>query len=291
MTKLNLKLLTALLAVALVAGVTLFSCKKEETVKSQLKNELVLLNKSITLTPKPIDNSKGKLWDGIKKGLAIAGADVIGVGAGIYAGKEIVIIAGGASGGTGAIVAGTICGVIGGAGASIAAAAPMGGNNPNGNETINYSFTVDNSSHGYLHNKIVEQHYSINSLPLVDILNQANIQDAELVVALYESNEFQNFMENLLIAAEEYGRDFDIKKFMKKCGYISENLALVYDYLFQICSEIENEADILSVVQAYESFTTGNSLLSNDEKEILKSSLSITKYSPYYWASVINTDE
>lgn len=263
------------------------SCNKEkENVNKetdQLKKELILLNQSITLTP--IDDSKG-FWQAVGDALQVAGADIVGAGAGLAAGAKVAVVAGLATGGTGAIAVEVTCGVVAGAGASVAAGRAVASKG-NIDNAANYPFEIDIHSYGYLHNQIVEQTYSKNSFPLKDVLEQANIKNAEEVIKLYQSEPYQNFMQKLLTNTEEYRNDLEMTKFIQKCDDIPEKSAIVFDYFFQKFLQIKVEDDILMVAQAYEKFITCTNLLSQEEKEIIMLSLSIAKYSPFYWLSVI----
>jgi len=278
------------LILIIVATVFIFAgCKKEEKdsttnpKKVQLEQELILLNQSITLTQ--VDDSKGPFWDACKKGLKVAGADIVGAGAGLAAGAKIAGVVGLATGGAGAIAVEVGCGVVAGAGASIAAYGSSAGNGSDGNG-IKYPFEIDIYSCGYLHNQIVEQHYSEKPLPLIDILYKANVKDAEKVIKLYQSKQFQEFMKKLLEDTKKYATDFDMTKFIQKCNYFSENVALVLDCFFQKYFQIEDMIDILKVVETYETFIKQDKLLSKEEKEIIMVSLSVAKYSPFYWLSI-----
>ena len=117
----------------MLSVIILGSCDNKDGTKTDRKpveynstiSQLEQLNQSLINS---IDPQTRGFRDGLKRFFIVAGADIVGAGTGIWASKEIIAMTGASTGGTGAIVAGAVCGVIAGAGASCAVleATPLG---------------------------------------------------------------------------------------------------------------------------------------------------------------------
>ena len=160
------KILKSSILIAIL-GIVTWSCNKDQIAPSEIsvENNTELFrsfeNYNTNFLATHTNPNRG-FWSTLGYITQIAAADLIGAGAGVTAAAQLITYAGVATGGTGAIVAGGVAGIIGAGGASYAASGnpPSGGGSNytddvslNLNLPVNYSFY---NSCGSIHNSYLK---------------------------------------------------------------------------------------------------------------------------------------
>lgn len=232
-------------------------------------------------------------WKTLAGVVAVAGADVIGAGAGIYAGKEIAALAGAATGGTGAAVVAGVCGVLGAAGTSIAAGNQVFGliYNPNSNNSFNpveyyenlaIQYPVEFSEFnniGHNHNKKLFL-YSTTGL-----LYNNNNEIEQYLNSNSEWIEVTNKLEESILKYEsQYENDiYKLIDDLYNDSLISFKMKEVY-YLFFNAYQVDlQENDLINLINYYITSISSSNELSITEKRALISSFSVASESPFWW--------
>ena len=295
----NLKLLSALLAVALIAGVTLFSCKKEEKVRS-LTNELAALNNEIYSQIETKQPSKG-FWGKVGQICATVGADALGA----YEGGKLGGMIGGCIGGPhGALIGAGVGGVICGAGASYGAyvgcSKSISDPYPNGyisTLSSRYSnFNISGKKHNtYLDLLFKNDGYMDKQTVYSQIFSDMSSLDIAIYNQIFEevgpNSENASKMSTLI---NNYIRsDYNIDGFLRDHSEMFEmprNPEEIWDSFFAMFSTITNINDAYFGIEKYIDFIkeSGEEFLTNEQIEQFYCAFSVALHSTNYWSVLTN---
>lgn len=123
-----------------VLSVSCSSDRNYETLDSRIQSSEALEENSTIESLKRFNDSLFIVpqarwsWRNFTRALAVSGADIIGAAAGIAAHKELMLVVGGTTGGTGYAVAAAVAGTICGVGTSYKAYCDMENNTTSSNE-------------------------------------------------------------------------------------------------------------------------------------------------------------
>jgi hypothetical protein len=255
----------------------------ESNVDNQLQKQLLDFNNNL---PKNDNNQYRWGWGRI---LAVAGADLIGAGTGVWAVKEIGAAAGTFTGGTGTAIVYAGAGIICGGGASYTASQNvhrMG----TFSKTTNDEFNIDirfpeNYSFydiGNKHNESLNLCF-FGTTSTKDYLSQN--YTPEVINYMYNQPSWNTINEYVLNSANSYNQDFDYNKHLNKIysdKYISENMYLTYQKFMDAYTKAQTEEEIENIINFY-SESIANSKISEIEKIALLSSMSVSAKSTNYW--------
>lgn len=287
------------------------SCSSEEStelIENQLNSEFLtkLNNFNSEYQPKIGTHTHGiskqskcsDCWGGFMDFLAVAGADIVGAGAGAAAVKEIAAGVGVATGGTGAAVVVGVAAVVAGAGASVVASNAL--DDKKSSKIFNYKNYVKSlnieypekynylSNVGSLHN---EQVFNIlNSGKSIEKFNcsLAKNSAASDFETISNTQEWQNVISELGNSIDSYSSDSNINNLtssLENKSLISENIKTVLDSFFEIYNQSANNHNIQDIVNFYAQAVSNETTLSETEKEALIASFSVATESPYFWAN------
>jgi len=294
------KISSTVLVVALVAVITLFSCKKEETVRS-LTDELASLNSELyslieTQQPSAAKGKWGQIW-------ATVAADAIGAYEGGKLGLKIGALIGGAHGG--AIGAG-IGGVIVGGGASYGAyvgTAPKSTSDPYPNgyistlsskySNISIAGALHNTyldllfkSSGFIDKQTVFSHIFKDMTPPLDIDIYNSIFE-ELGINSEHSNKIRSLINNY--AGNGFEIDILLSQYKENFG-ISNESEEIWKSFFTIFSSNTKISDGYFVIEKYIDFIqeSGKVFLTDNAIRAFICAFSVALHSTNYWSILIN---
>lgn len=240
------------------------------------------------------NNLSGKVacsdcWGGFLDFLTVAGADIVGAGAGAVAVKEIAAGVGIATGGTGAAVVVGGAAVIAGAGASVAAS----------NELTKKQTGLKISSKPFI--KSLNINYPIEFMHLAECGKEHNIRVHNLKLnkitqsktfsendEIFNSKEWKEVMDKIEREVQFYKDKSQINQLLSSFeneSLITENMSVVLGLFFDIYNKSENNHNIEDITNFYIHSIADEETLSYQEKEALISSFSVATESPYYWAN------
>lgn len=293
-----MKKLISSLSVVLLSVFFVISCSKEENIEknqevlnSKLLNELSNFNQTNSLNT---NNTLSKarpckgFWGCLGYVSMVAGADIIGAGAGVTSVSGAAAALGVATGGTGAIVVMSGAGVVCGAGASYAAGRSY---DPTYlNQTLNYGQLniivpeefIEFSNVGIDHNKVIHNNF-YNNTPIQNYYNSNfDIKQTEIL----NSSNFINTTQIVKNASVEYVRNnFDYKTFTQKMlneKYFTINMKGVMDLFLEKYFTCKEDTDFQEVINYYIDVIS-NSELKKLEKQALIASFMVASESPFYF--------
>lgn len=285
-----------ILAVILIIGITAFiACEKgkNDVVESEGSPNVLLSNLNRfnnSFVPNQINqstNSKG-FWSSVGEVCKVAGADVIGAGTCVWATKELAAAAGCCTGGTGAAVVAGVSAVVGGAGASYAAAGiKVKGDHPVGGSSsivlppyYNYLNNV-----GFLHNSFLNDVYFDNKPQNQWLIENYN-SDSSCVLGIVENTEWIAIKSYIYSSFEDYSisnynylavlQDFENKDFINAN---IKNVLVSYMEVYLLASSFED----IDNISAFYISEVLNSNLSEIEKASLFCSFLVGANSPHFW--------
>ncbi|GAA4273527.1 hypothetical protein U6A24_18850 [Aquimarina gracilis] len=305
------------------------SCEKEEVKDepSQNSQELLLsklnsFNKNyqqnvIDKQPKQdLDLDKGcGFWCKFGKVVVVAGADIVGAGAGAKAVQGVAAGVGLATGGTGYAVTVGVAATITGAAASIAAADKVNQSIALAPEEFGETLTISDAQPlpadflilndvGTNHNELIANYYKNieplklksfngNSLSTYEaLLPQTNtLVSAEYLEQssqILESPEFIALNNDIQNSVEKYvDGEFNMDSFIQDLSnknHINEEMASIFEYFFDIYNNSENVNNVNDIADFYiEAVNSSN--LSQSDKEALISAFSVATQSPTFWSN------
>lgn len=226
-------------------------------------------------------------WGGFTDFLIVAGADIVGAGAGAVAVKEIAAGVGIATGGSGAAVVVGAAAVVSGAGASIAANSQLNDKNYSKPEMYTKNLNIEYPDE-------LEYLANIGSLHNVQVFNTLSGKNNYLFgsktgndfTTISKTPEWQGVMSEIENSINEYSIHNDINLLtssIAKKELITSNTKTVLDIFFGIYNKAQNSHNIQDIVNYYITAINKESTLSNTEKEALISAFSVASESPYFW--------
>lgn len=305
MNKINSKIGKIIVLMLVLSILIPIGCQKEELseapsasrdllLKLQDFNELYKLN---NMGQNDIISTKG-FWSTIGDALVVSGADLLGAAAGAVAVKEIAIVAGLATGGTGAAVVMGTGAVIAGGGASVAAyrglkSASMSHNISTlyfGNLSIKYPVKYEILADcGYNHNKEV---FSILNGTSSDSYIKSSTFESN-GQSIFESSEWQSVIQKIEYFVDEYKLSKNTTKLiesLKKKSLITDEISLVLNIFFDIYTLVEQNAHVEDIINFYiESIATAD-CLNETEKVALICSFSVASESIFLWLNQYNDE-
>lgn len=250
-------------------------------------------------------------WKNLGRALAVAGADIVGAAAGVAANKELIAVAGGASGGSGAVAAAAVAGTICGAGASYVAYC----------ET-DYTISIDNLSVkqimqeipvgsfqttstttdilppstancGIVHNIALKNIISSPDNSPASTIDNYDYVASELAKGNLDENKVSPIYNRIISSLTPAIKDnFNYSKAlydMKTQGIISENLCKAYELFLEVYQNYpENQDDIDFIISKYLSVIKTSTDFCKDEKDCLYLGLSVALQSPGFWIQHLN---
>lgn len=291
---------TKIIALISFIGI-LCSCNKDESTqnfsyepeRNNFIEELTSFNTSYarvidsTYSTLAATSTKGwsEFWDKVGDALIVAGADIVGAGAGAASVQGIATAVGVATAGTGYVIVTCAAGAIAGAGASVEAYRLI---NPSveevqshtGNLSIHYPIEYSALSNtGKIHNKYAVAVYN-NTLDIKNISDTVErklLQNKEFeAIRLHTINYFSNYngtLENLI----------DIIGNLERDKFISKNMADVYKLFFNIYCKSITRDNIEDIINKYIDSIASAAFLTENEKSALISSFSVASESPCLW--------
>lgn len=291
----KLKCYAIILGVVSIIGLTfLMSCQKKEIPTSpDLLENLKQFNTTYQanhFSNSSESSSKG-FWSALGDALIVAGADIVGAGAGVVLVKEAAAVAGLATGGTGAAVVAGTAAVISGGGASVAASRALksGTSLSFGNLNINYPQDYTHLSNcGINHNIEV---YNIMTKGSSYFCNNSNAKSEN--DEIFNSEEWNLFMDELLQLIGEYRQNENIDDLivsLKMESKISPKMANVFELFFEIFNQIREDKNVEEIVEFYMNTIATSDYLDSTEKEALVASFSVASESIYYWLNLCDVE-
>ena len=306
----------AKLSVLLITCLMLFSCSSrdiendaDENSKVEFLNKLENFNVNYQLNvidkqEKSSSRFKKKCgwWCKLGNAAVIAGADIVGAGAGAASVQVIAAGVGAATAGTGyAIVTGAAA-IISGAGASIAAADAQTQSDEDHTDEGNDGKLAEKSSKTFGKKMIIEnlnieypsRFYNLKNIGKLhneEVNNFYNNKKSKLAKTkgndILDSEEFIKINYEIKNSIKKYvSNDFNIDELTSELlrkKLISENMSLVFDKFFRIYNNSKKGKNIQDIVNFYINSIANTDVLSNSDKAALISSFSVASESPFYW--------
>ncbi len=266
-----------------------------KSLNDDLKSFNITYQKVINSSQKQRNNSfLNDFWDDLGTVLTVAGADIVGAGMGVWASKEIAGTVGLATGGAGGAAVCIAGGVIAGAGASVETVRHLSSENIDGfiSQGISHRTTIAQldieypKEYNYLknvgkeHNVMVinlmegkrDSEYKFKNPTVESVLNSKWMKDMNIEI----KSEVAKYVNN--------GLNIDqLTESVCEKGYITKNMALVYNLFFNIYNRSRNKKNIENIINYYMKMVTKTKILTPKEKEALIASLSVASESPFYW--------
>lgn len=230
-----------------------------------------------------------RCWGGFLDFLTVAGADIVGAGAGAFAVKEVAAGVGIATGGVGGAVVIAGGAAIAGAGASVAANREL--NKPANKSNSDYKLHIENlnivypEDFNYLSNCGKEHNIRVYA-----IKNNKNVKSKTYSEndEIYNSKEWQELMTKIEEKSRIYRESGDINELLsllKEDSLISDNSSVIFELFFNIYNKSENSHNIEDITNFYIESVANEPSLSLKDKEALIAAFSVASESPYYWAN------
>ncbi len=282
-----------------------FGCQKNEINETPDASTILLtklqeFNESYSINNIGQSNLKSAqgFWKALGDALVVSGADLIGAAAGAVAVKEIAVVAGLATGGTGAAVVIGAGAVIAGGGASVTAYRTLKSANMSNNISEVYSGNLniiypskykDLASCGYNHNKEV---FSIlNGNSSYSYLKSGKLNNDDQTI--FESNEWQSVIKEIDSSVNEYKISKNTSELIESLedkSLLTEETSLVLKIFFDIYNQIEQSAHVEDIINFYIESISSTECLSEKEKTALICSFSVASESLFLWLNQYNDE-
>lgn len=274
----------------------LISCSEDNLTISngKLIDELESFNHSFldSKSPNEGDYIAFGFWDDLKKGIAIAGADLVGAGAGVAAVKEIALVAGVSTGGTGGAIVIIAGGVVGGASGSILASNQLNSTENFGTLQVHQNLDINYpekymhfSNAGQQHNDMVVE---MNNNQIGSIL----IENEDLHNGLIDDVNFSPIIEKINNISSQYAkRDYQVEFLLNETysqGLITKAMKDVFSHFFYAYNQITEIEEFKKIIDFYILTVANSNELNETEKEALIISFSVAAESPFFWIHQIN---
>lgn len=292
-------------AVIFTSVVLFICCNKDNTEKhstEQLKQELTILNGSISESIGiTFDNTKG-FWSAVGKVCAVAGADMTGAYAGAQVGGEIGAYVGAVAGNppAGAAIGATAGAVICGVGASYSAGQALKNSKnldnpyPNGYNSSLSSPYANNNNIGFLHNKYLDLIFTMNNeVTPTDVYQHLfeNLCEYSLFDGLFQKigPETQIHQDVSKISTTYISLDYNIDYLISEYGKIldfPESITNIWLYFFNAFSSVETIEDAYMVVDTYIEWldNNGKEYVSPEEYIAFQYAFNTALHSINYWS-------
>ena len=231
--------------------------------------------------------SASSFAQGIGHWLSVAGADIVGAGAGVLAVKEIAAAAGVATGGTGAAVVFAGAGLLAGGGASYQAhdmLKPKTNSTTKSTSSVVFTLPSQYSQYniGPLHNELLDNCYfrGVNPQPYL-----YNHYDKVALDFLYNNGAWPAIYNNINAMAQSYETHKDFARLLsehRSKNYISGNMSTFLTTFYGALSAATNLDQALTIVNTHTARIAGSGY-SDDEKKALYASMSVAASSLKYW--------
>lgn len=287
---------TLVLFTIIISGCSDNELKKDLNDKTKLLSTLKEFNKNYLIETNEIgsNNSNKGFWASVGKALTVAGADVVSAGAGIYAGKEIIAVTGMATGGTGAAAVAIGCGVVAGAGGSVAAY-----NSTKEAQIMNQLFLSSYDITYPINFKYLSNFGENHNKELFAILNNYDslcyiYSLPENEVEVFKTVEWNDFTLQLNNSIIIYTNTSDINSLINSSyssGIITSNMKDIYMLFFEVFNTIECDENVEDIVNFYIQEISNDPSLTLVEKESLIASFSVASESIYLWLNQLSNEE
>ena len=223
----------------------------------------------------------------IGKWLAVAGADLVGAGAGVMAVKEIGLAFGTFTGGTGTAIVYAGAGIICGAGASYQAHDAM---TPKTNSTTKSTssvvFTLPSQFSEYnigaRHNEVLDNCYFVNASPQAYLYKY---YDRTAIDFLYNHSAWPSISNSINAMAQSYETHLDFARLLSEHrakNYITGGMSTFLSNFYGALSTAKTLDEALTIVNTHTGRIAGSGY-SDHEKSALYASMSVAASSLKYW--------
>lgn len=277
----------------LFACIIFSNCSKKDAYRNEeisysskdLILRLKLFNNTIIKSKSQNKQSCSGFWGCVWHGVCVAGADLIGAGAGAYGAQQIAVVAGATTGGTGYVVATGVGAVLGGCAGSAAAARTVDPNFHPKNVFVNTSVLSlpenysQYSTVGISHNNVINTYY-LGDYSIEDYMKQLDETTFEIVNNPKQIELRNNISE---MSTNYVNNDFnysDLTNSLLLKSFITENMKSVLDLFMEAYTNVDKIEQINDIIHYYIT-TVDKSDLKDDEKIALMCSFSVAFHSPY----------